>query len=83
MSKRAATMLALQSYTYIKVLCVESNFIVSDMLGDISITEGVWYDAVDIGDTFLVKFGEILVEMESHFFKTKQDLRDYIIGEIL
>lgn len=83
MSNRATTMLALSSYAYIKVLCVESKLIVSEMLGDISIKEGVWYDAVDIGDVFLVKIGEVLVEMESYLFKTKQDLRDDIIGEIL
>lgn len=83
MSNRATTMLALSSYTYIKVLCIESKLIVSEMLGDISIREGVWYDAVDIGDGFLVKIGEVLVEMESSLFKTKQDLRDDMIGEIL
>ena len=53
------------------------------MLCAIYIKEGVWYDAVDIGDGFLVKIGEVLVEVESYLFKTKQDLRDDIIGEIL
>ena len=83
MSNRATTMLALSSYAYIKVLCVESKLIVSEMFEEHFIKEGVWYDAVDIGDGFLVKIGEVLVEVESYLFKTKQDLRDDIIGEIL
>ena len=68
---------------YIKVLCIESLSFKDVVWGDCSVYKGEWYDGIEDGGFFLIKFGTGVCPHSSHLFITQCQIRDNRLSNLI
>ena len=76
-------MILAPKFGYIRVKCIRSCKLIDEVWGDCSIYIDEWYDSIEQGNIFLVKFNIGLCPYPKSYFLTESEVRDKKIDDII